>query len=176
MPDRFRHLLTRVPRVALAASLALAAACAPPPSPNEVNFSDEGMSQGVANASRVARSEVEDVAIGKSANDDGTIADEARTFDATDAVFASVRVTGQANSGIVRVVWFDPQGRPVYEQTRIVTPSRGEAVALQAKRDEHWKPGEHTVEVFLDDRLLATERFTVPGNAAQDAPGTAPRH
>lgn len=159
MPDRF------FPRAAIVAALAVAAACAPAPTPNEINFSDEGMSQGVAVASRAPRSEIDRIGIGKSINTDNTIKDSARTFGANDTVFASARVSGRANSGIVRAVWFDAQGQPVHEQTRIVSPSRGETVAVQAVPETGWTPGEYTVEIFLDDRLAATERFVVEGEA-----------
>jgi hypothetical protein len=178
MPDRFarrpRPVRPLLSRAAIAAALAAAAACAPPPTPNEVNFADEGNAQGVAAASRTPRSALDDIAIGKSINDDNTIGDDTRTFAATDPVFASARVSGPANSGIVRAVWFDPQGQPLVEQTRIVTPSRGETIALEGKRESGWKPGEHTVEIFLDDRLMATERFTVEGSAQHG--GTNPLH
>jgi hypothetical protein len=187
MPDRFPlhasvpSFLSRgvIARAAVATAIAAAAACMPAPSPNEVNFSDEGTSQGVAAASRIPPGELDRIGIGKSINGDNTIADASRTFARQDTVYASARVQGMANSGIVRVVWFDTKGQPVAEQTRIVTPSSGEIVALQAKRDIGWTPGEHTVEFFLDDRLMGTERYTVTGEAQAGAAqhgGANPSH
>jgi hypothetical protein len=159
MPDRFR-----VHRAAIVCALLTTAGCMPAPSPNEVNFSDEGMSQGVASASRsAARGEIDNVAIGKSMNDDKTIRDRTRDFQPSDTIYLSLRVLGSANSGIVRAVWFDPQGQPVHQETRIVSPSRGETIAMQASRPNGWRPGAGTLEVFLDDRLTHTESYRVAG-------------
>lgn len=150
----------------LAAALGLAAltaGCIPGPTPNEVTVATHGMRDGVAASSGRGRPAIDQVELGRSRAEDGTIADATRSFEASDTIHATVRVTGDTNSGIVRAVWSDAQGTIVHEETRIVTPSRDETVAFEAAQPKGWRGGEHQLDVFLDGRLARTERFRVAG-------------
>ena len=150
----------------LAAALGLAAltaGCIPGPSPNEVTVATHGMRDGVAASSGRRRPAIDQVELGRSRAEDGSIADATQSFEPADTIHATVRVTGDANSGIVRAVWSDAQGNIVHEETRIVTPSRGETVAFEAAPSQGWGGGGHQLDVFLDGRLASTERFRVAG-------------
>ncbi|HSL21842.1 MAG TPA: hypothetical protein VK886_09915 [Vicinamibacterales bacterium] len=161
------------PAALAAVALLGAAACAPPgPSPNEVNFADEGMRSGAAAARGLTPVALDDLEIGRSLNDDHTIKDAADSFAPADTVYASVRVRGSANSGLVRAQWRDAAGQVIQDDTRIVTPSRGDVVALQAARPQGWKGGRYVLDVYLDNRLVESREFTVEG---QPQPQAAPQ-
>jgi hypothetical protein len=149
--------------VVLVALAALAAGCMPAPSGNEITVANQGMRDGVAASQGRARSAIDRLELGRSINDDRTINDETNSFEATDTVYASLRVRGDANAGILRAVWIDPQGNVAHEQTRIVTPSRDEVVALEAARPQGWRGGQYQLDVFLDGRLVESRSFRVAG-------------
>jgi hypothetical protein len=170
----------RLSKAALATALvtmaALGAACAMPgPSPNEINMADEGMSQGAAAARGLTMVALDEVEIGKSINEDKTIKDEADSFQPKDTVYASIRVSGKANSGLVRAMWSDERGQSVQDDTRIVSPSRGEVVTLQISKPQGLAGGRYRVDIFLDNRLVQSKTFSVEGApAAEGAPSTNP--
>lgn len=162
-----------IPAALAAVALLGAAACAPPgPSPNEINFADEGMRNGVAAARGLTAVALDDLEIGRSVNEDHTIKDADDSFAPTDTVFASVRVRGSANSGLVRAQWRDQAGQIIQDDTRIVTPSRGDVVALQAARPQGWKGGRYQLDIYLDHRLVDSREFTVEGQQPTQAAPT----
>lgn len=156
---------TRLGQVALAALVAAAAACAPHPTPNEINVSDEGMKDGVAASRYLTPVALDAVEIGRALDADKTIRDEATSFQPRDTVYASIKISGSANSGLVRALWTDPQGQTVQDDTRIVTPSRNDLVTFQVAPPSGWTSGTNRLDVYLDDRLAATKTFTVQGGA-----------
>jgi hypothetical protein len=139
-------------------------ACRPTaPSSNEITLATHGMRDGAAASGQRARPAVDRVDLGRARDQDGTISDRTRSFEATDTIHAAVRVTGDANSGILRLVWSDARGTIVHDETRIVTPSRDETVTFEAAQPRGWRGGEHQLDVFLDGRLASTQRFRVAG-------------
>ena len=158
----------RFVRAAIASGAALlGAACGMPgPTPNEINVADEGMRQGVAASRGVTMVALDSIEIGRALNPDNTIKDETDSFAPGDTVCASIRVSGAANSGLVRAVWFDEHDQALQDDTRIITPSRNEVVGLQASRPEGWSGGRYRVAVYLDNRLAGEESFSVEGQPA----------
>ncbi len=153
----------------LALPLALAA-CAPPgPSPNEIDLADEGMKHGAAAARGLITIALDEVEIGRSIGDDRTIQDEADSFQHGDTIYASIRVSGAANSGLVRAMWSDERGRLVQDDTRIVSPSRGDLVALQLSKPQELAGGRYRLDVFLDNKPAGTKTFSVEGPRAGEA-------
>lgn len=148
------------PRTAILVAAAALALAACQSTPNEVQLADEGMRDGVAARDGVTAS-VGGVTIGKSVNQDHTIKDPTRTFGAKDTVYASVKVTGQANSGLVRALWLDPDGQPLQNEFRLVTPSRNEVVEFKAAKPDGLKAGEYHLEIYLDDRRAGSQEFAV---------------
>jgi hypothetical protein len=158
------------------------AACMPAPSGNEINFADEGRKNGAAAARGLTPVGLEDVELGRGVNRDHTIRDEADTFQAKDTIHASIRVSGSANSGLVRAVWLDEKGEHLQDDTRIVSPSRGEIVSVQVSRPQGLAGGRYRLDIFLDDRLVESKGFTVQGGEPegpgpqQGTPNPTPGH
>ncbi len=175
------HLAGRA-RGAAAAFVALAlaglgAACAPRPTNNEINVSDEGMKNGVAAARYLTPVQLDDVEIGRALNADKSIKDRADKFQAHDTVYASIVVSGSANSGLVRALWTNERGEKIQDDTRIITPSNNDRVALQAAPPQGWPAGRYKLDVYLDDKLADTETFSVEGgesNAPAEGTGVPP--
>lgn len=157
----------RFGRVALAIVLASAAAACTRPTGNEINVSDEGMKNGVAAARYLTPVALDSLEIGRSLDADKTIKDETSSFQPKDTVYAAIRISGSANSGLVRALWTDSQGKTLEDDTRLVTPSRSDLVNLQAAPPDGWKDGDYTLSVYLDDKLAATRNFTVEGGGNQ---------
>ncbi len=151
------HVRVRLALVTAAAALTLAACQS---TSNEVQLSDEGMRDGTAARDGITAN-VASVAVGKSVNQDHTIKDNARTLESKDTIYASVKVTGQANSGIVRALWLDPDGQPVQNDFRLVIPSRNDIVDFKVQKPQGLKPGDYRLEVFLDDRHADSRAFVV---------------
>lgn len=156
----------RLVQAALVALVAAAAACAPHPTPYEINVSDEGMKAGVAASRYLTPVALDAVEIGRTLDADKTIKDEATSFQPRDTVYASIKISGSANSGLVRALWTDPHGQTVQDDTRIVTPSRNDLITLQVAPPNGWTSGTNRFDVYLDDRLAATKTFTVEGGGA----------
>ncbi|MGE5813079.1 MAG: hypothetical protein ACM36C_01205 [Acidobacteriota bacterium] len=152
----------RVGQVALIVLASAAAACTHPSS-NEINVSDEGMKEGVAAARYLTPVALDSLELGRSLDVDKSIKDATTSFKPQDTVCASIKVSGSANSGLVRAVWTDQNGKAVQDDTRIVTPSRSDTVALQVTPPTGWTGGQYRLDVYLDDRLAATRNFTVEG-------------
>jgi hypothetical protein len=76
-------------------------------------------------------------------------------------------VSGSANSGLVRALWTDQQGKVVQDDTRIVTPSRSDTIALQVTPAGGWHGGQYRLDIYLDDKLAATKNFSVEGGQEQ---------
>lgn len=156
-------------RLGQAALIVLATAalgCAPHPSGNEINVSDEGMKNGVAASRYLTPVALDSVDIGRSIDPDKTIRDTTTSFQPKDTLYAAIKISGSANSGLVRALVTDEQGKTVQDATRIVTPSRNETVTLQVAPPEGWKGGRYRFDVYLDDRLAATREFNVEGEPA----------
>ena len=151
------HVRACTALIAAAAAFTLAACQS---TPNEVQLADEGMRDGVAARDGLTAA-VSTVAIGKSVNQDHTIKDSARTFETKDTIYASVKVTGQANSGLVRALWLDPDGQPLQNDFRLVTPSRNEIVEFKASKPDGLKPGPYRLQIYLDDRRADSREFAV---------------
>lgn len=157
--------------LAALATLILATGCARP-SGNEINFSDEGRRDGAAAARNLTPVRLESFEIGRGVNDSQAITEEADRFQPHEPVFAAIHVSGSANSALVRTLWLGPDGRPVQDDTRIATPSRGEKITLKAQPTGGWKGGRYQVEVFLDDQLAESQTFTIVGG---QQPGPNPQ-
>ncbi len=155
--------------LAVTALAGLGAACAPRPTSNEINVSDEGMKNGVAAARDLTPVSLEDVEIGRALNADRTIKDEANRFQAHDTVYASIRVSGSANSGLVRALWTNERGETIQDDTRIITPSNNDRVTLHVAPPQGWAAGRYKLDVYLDDKLADSERFSVEGGRAKGA-------
>lgn len=140
-----------------------AAACAPRPSGNEINVADEGMKNGVAAARYLTPVALEAVDLGRGLDVDRSIKDVTSSFKPQDTVCASIRISGSANSGLVRALWTDEKGQTVQDDTRIVTPSRSEVVGVQVAPPNGWAGGRYRLDIYLDDKLAATRTFTVEG-------------
>lgn len=151
------HVRARSLFLIAAAALALTACQS---SSNEVQLSEEGMRDGAAARDGLTAG-VNSVAIGKSVNPDHTIKDGARTFESKDTIYASVKVTGQANSGLIRALWLGPDGQPVQNDFRLVTPSRNDIVEFKVSNQQGLKPGDYRLEVYLDDRRADSRAFVV---------------
>lgn len=164
MPRRLENAALAV--AVLSVTLATAA-CMPAPSGNEINFADEGRKNGAAAARGLTSVALEDLAIGKSVNDDHTIKEEADSFQPNDTIHASIRVSGAANSGLVRAAWIDEKGAHVQDDTRIVSPSRGEVVSVQLARTQGLAGGRYRIDIFLDDRLVDSAEFSVEGGRTE---------
>ena len=152
----------RFGRVALVVLASAAAACSHP-SGNEINVSDEGMTEGVAASRYLTPVALDSVDLGRSLDADKSIKDATTSFKPQDTVCASIKVSGSANSGLVRALWTDQQGKIVQDDTRLVTPSRSDTLALQVTPPNGWTGGQYRLDVYLDDRLAATRTFTVEG-------------
>jgi predicted small lipoprotein YifL len=165
-------MLTPLSRAVLVSIIVIAALAAntacglPGPTPNEINASDEGRTQGAAASRGLTMAVIEDVKIGRSLNRDKTIADEADSFKPNETIHAAIRVRGAANSGLVRAMWIAANGEPVQDDTRIVSPSRGEIVNLQLSRERGLRGGQYRLDVFLDNRLVESVNFSVEGGQA----------
>lgn len=133
------------------------------PSNNEINVSDEGMKNGVAASRYLTPVTLDSVDLGRALDVDKSVNDATTSFKPQDTVCASMKVSGSANSGLVRALWMDPQGKVVQDDTRIVTPSRSDTVALQVTPPNGWAGGRYQLDIYLDDRLAATRNFTVEG-------------
>jgi len=157
----------RLGRALLVALAAGAAACAPHPTSNEINVSDEGMTNGVAAARYLTPVALDTLEIGRSLDTDKTIKEEASTFGPHDTVYASIKVSGSANSGLVRALWTDERGEKVQDDTRIITPSNNDVVTLQVAPPQGWANGRYRLDVYLDDKLAATRDFSVEGGQAK---------
>ena len=149
--------------------LASATACAPRPSGNEINVADEGMKDGVAAARYLTPVALDAVDLGRGLDVDKSIKDLTSSFKPQDTVCASIRISGSANSGLVRALWTDEKGQTVQDDTRIITPSRSEVVGLQVTPPNGWAGGRYRLDVYLDDKLAATRTFTVEGQANPSA-------
>jgi hypothetical protein len=143
--------------------LAAAAIGCTRPSNNEINVSDEGMKNGVAASRYLTPVALDSLDLGRALDVDKSIKDATTSFKPQDTVCASMKVSGSANSSLVRARWMDPQGKVVQDDTRIVTPSRSDTVALQVTPPNGWAGGRYQLDVYLDDRLAATRNFTVEG-------------
>lgn len=164
MPVRVRNAALAI----ATASLTVATiACVPAPSGNEINLSDEGMKNGAAASRGLTPVALEDVELGRAINDDHTIKDEATRFQPKETIYASIRVSGSANSGLVRTVWSTEKGEVVQDNTRIVSPSRGETVSVQMARAQGLAGGRYRFDVFLDNRLIESKDFFVEGGEQQ---------
>jgi hypothetical protein len=151
------HVRAPLALFAAAAAITLAACQS---SSNEVQLSDEGMRDGTAARDGIT-ADITSVAVGKSLNQDHTIKDTARTFDSKDTIYASIKITGRANSGLVRALWLGPDDQPVQNDFRLVIPSRNDIVDFKVQKPEGLKPGDYRLEVFLDDRHADSHAFVV---------------
>ena len=152
----------RMGQVALMILAAAAVGCRHP-SNNEINVADEGMRDGVAASRYLTPVALDSVDIGRSLEADKSIKDATSSFKPQDTVYASLKVSGSANSGLVRALWTDPQGKVVQDNTRIVTPSRSDTVTFEATPPNGWSGGRYRLDLYLDDRLAATRNFSVEG-------------
>jgi hypothetical protein len=153
----------RLGQVTLIILASAAAACAPRPSGNEINVADEGMTNGVAAARYLTPVALDRLELGRSLDAGKTIKDETSSFQPRETVYAAIKISGSANSGLVRALWTDERGQTIQDDTRIVTPSRGDSLTLQVAPPNGWTGGRYRLDVYLDDKLAATRNFTVEG-------------
>ena len=174
-----RHPVDRAARalVALVAVVLVGlsgTACAPRPSDNEINVSDEGMKNGVAAARYLTPVELDGVEIGRALNSDRTIKDRATSFKSHETVYASIRVSGTANSGVVRALWTNARGEKIQDDTRLVTPSNNDVVVVQVAPPQGWAAGRYRLDVYLDDKLADSETFSIEGEESKAPAETRP--
>jgi hypothetical protein len=62
----------------------------------------------------------------------------------------------------------------VQDDTRVVSPSRGDLVSLQLARPQGLAGGRYRVDIFLDNRLVETMTFSVEGSEAERQGAQAP--
>ena len=102
---------------------------------------------------------VASIQLGRSVNEDGSIARATTVFKPTDTIYAAVLTDG-AGSGTVKARWLYA-GRVVSEPQRDVTYQGSASTEFHIQNTTGFPPGEYTVELFLDGKAVGSRAFRV---------------
>jgi hypothetical protein len=103
--------------------------------------------------------QVTSIQLGRSLNEDNTVASFTTSFAPGDTVYVSVLTTG-AGSGMIGVRWMYG-GRVVGEPKKQVSLRDDAATELHLQSASGFPVGDYTVEVFLDGQSVGKKEFRV---------------
>jgi hypothetical protein len=103
--------------------------------------------------------QLETIQLGRSLNPDNTVAGHTSTFARNDTIYVSV-LTTDAGSGTIGVKWMY-EGSVIGEPSKQVSFNGPGATSFQLVNAGGFPPGDYSVEVFIDGRLVGTRRFHV---------------
>ena len=102
---------------------------------------------------------VTNIQLGRSVNNDNTVANHTTTFGPRDTVYVSIATSGRG-SGTIGVRWMYA-GRVVGEPKKEVSYKGAAATEFHLQNAGGFPPGDYSVEVFLNGQSAGTRQFKV---------------
>ncbi len=99
------------------------------------------------------------IQVGRSVNEDGTVAHFTTSFKPTDTIYVSV-LTTDLGSGTITVKW-SYNGTSTGERSKTVSFTRAGATEFHMESAAGFPPGPYRVDVLLDGKSVGTRSFTV---------------
>ena len=99
------------------------------------------------------------IQLGRSLNEDSTVASFTTTFKPSDTIYLSVHTTDKG-SGTITARWFY-NGRPAGERSKAVSFRSAGATEFHMESAAGFPPGPYNVDVLLDGKPVGSRTFSV---------------
>ena len=99
--------------------------------------------------------------MGRHVDSDKKITDRTDDFAPSDTIYASVHMSGTANSGAVVGRWTFADGTTVDEKTDSVTTNGDARTVFYIAKPGGFVKGKYTLHVLIDDKEVRTKDVTV---------------
>ena len=103
------------------------------------------------------------ITVGNAIGSDKKVTTSLSTLGKNDTIYASVDTTGSGTANLKAKWTFLQGGQPmvVNEETLTLDAVGPATTEFHISKPDGWPPGEYQVEVFVNDALAGTRRFTV---------------
>jgi hypothetical protein len=113
----------------------------------------------VSGACSDAPMQLANIQIGRSLNQDGSVAAISTLFKPSETIYVSVHTTGEA-PGTIAVKW-KYQGRVIDEPVKQVDPSGPTSTAFQLQNSARFPEGDYSVDILINGQEVGTRSFKV---------------